>query len=216
MKTRPNNKKRAAALSMPPLALIAVAFFLPTVEACSEMISPAGFVGDEPLAGFWVVPPYLVGAVFLLLTGFILFRRREPSGLQEGVAIAGLVAGFSSLLIQMGSHIYEGLGDTYAIAGLAWMFLAGTVASMALVSALKQRGWHRWDGLLASYAALATSLLPLYVSALAERDLLFGGFIYTASVLAVAVLRVPRVQRLLGPKHRPAPGPYSPAYRARG
>ena len=79
------NARRSLRLSIPPLWLIGVCLFLPTVRACSKMESPASLLVGDKGAFVALLAPYLVAQLLVILTIVALGRgsrraRREPRG----------------------------------------------------------------------------------------------------------------------------------------
>ena len=64
--------RRSVLLSVPPLWLIGVCLFLPTVRACERMETPATLIRGGPILFSGMLSPYLFAAVAAL---FVIHAR---------------------------------------------------------------------------------------------------------------------------------------------
>src|SRR5262245_6326317 len=62
--------RRGARRCVPPLALLAVAFVLPTVRSCMGPVSPLSFglLAPAPAVIMWIWPLFLLAAALALMT----------------------------------------------------------------------------------------------------------------------------------------------------
>src|SRR5437870_2020742 len=78
-----------AAMSVPPLGLIVVCFFLPFASMCDKVERPVKVVAENP-AGFWFLVPWFAAAgVLAAATLASLACGREPGARR---ALVGLYA----------------------------------------------------------------------------------------------------------------------------
>jgi hypothetical protein len=173
---------RAAVASLPSLLAIGAAFFLPFVKGCGQMVSPIGFVAEglhKPGAVLWVAPRFWVAALLAGLTLLALWRRREPGRAAERLAFAGLAASVGALGMDWWPSLAEGRA---AVIWTVALSLATGVAGWLLVSAVRRRGWARWERLIAAHAVLSSPLCGIVFEARSWRSVGAGGYCYVASI----------------------------------
>lgn len=178
---------------MPPLLLIACAFFLPTIRVCNTVESPASLTAEGLV---WIVPWYLCALVLAAVTVVALVKLRAPSragwiagGLAVGscgcVAVAGLVAVAPEFVTN----------DDGAAAMLLLLALPVCVALGGVLAqrARRHRGWPAWTRLLLVYWLMLLPLVVLLAHAALEKSdrtetFGIGAYVVLAGIAALGVV----------------------------
>jgi hypothetical protein len=193
-----NRRSRsAAAMALPPLAVIAITFFLPFVRACSSTPSPAEYIGGEcsALTVAWVAPPFAAAALLALLTALALWHGRAPGRVIWRVALLGLGAcfGAAAICVTIFGRDLHGRGLA-AMMGMAWPVAAIGLGALPLFFARRRGPWTAWVHLLGSFAALASVHCIWVVAEIADGKAATGvgsgGWLYFGSVLALGGVAV--------------------------
>lgn len=155
--------RRAAVASLPSLAAISAAFFLPFVRGCETMVSPASFVAEswgKWAATVWVVPRFAVAALLGALTLVAILRRRAPGRRSEVAAFLALVPSLCAYAINvwlLSEH-----------RGTAVVAIAGVGGAALAAAAIRGSSWVRWERLIAAHAMLSAPLLIVVGDALRD------------------------------------------------
>jgi SAM-dependent methyltransferase len=91
--------RRALKLSVPPLWLIGVCLFLPTVRACEKMESPASLLWGSPPFFSGLLAPYLVAQLLAIVVIVALARGRVTAWATRAVALFVVLSGASAVLL---------------------------------------------------------------------------------------------------------------------
>jgi hypothetical protein len=180
--------RRSLRLSLPPLWLIGVCLFLPTVRACEKMETPAQFLLDDKGFFLALLTPYLVAGAIAVL-GIVALARGEVSR-RISMATAGLVltAGASTVTLALvgldGRHLVE----------LFWSVWSGVAFVGGVIVMLRARRLEPWTRLARLYAAYTIFTLPLaaLLCRIAFDDGLrkigFGAPLFVGAVAALALI----------------------------
>jgi hypothetical protein len=181
--------RRASAWSIPPLLLIVLAFFLPTVKVCTAVESPMALVGDGLV---WVATPYATAAVLIVVTALAL-RRASPPG-RVGVYVASVAIGGCGL-VGVGLLVIVLLDADADLASTIWC--GGTTLALGLGGAFAARArqvghWSRWLLLIATYTCWAAPIGLLLVLIMlepnADRMAVPGAHAYLLALAALALI----------------------------
>lgn len=184
------NARCSLRLSVPPLWLIGVCLFLPTVRACSKMESPATLMrGDH---GFFValLSPYLVAQLLGILAIVALARGRVGRGLGVSSAILTLLAAASTVTLAV-----VGLGERSPhFTERLWSCAAGIAFLGGVLVMWRARRTEPFERLARLHAAYTIFTLPLaaLLCRIAFEDGLhkigYGAPLFLAAEAALAVL----------------------------
>ena len=193
--------RRASAVSVPLLALIAVSFFLPSLQICGP---PSESVADQ-VSGYeegkawwvnifgrvWLISPFLIAAVLLSVTAATLLLRTRPGKWSILVAAGGLLVCLLSVIYFPAATIASLFGPypipiTVSIGGF-WVgsFLSATAAFLLFFRGSRWQGWNRWGHFLGAYTLLIAPHSFWFWDALDECNVLYGGCIYLGAVLGL-------------------------------
>jgi len=140
---------------VPPLWLIGLCLFLPTVRACERLQSPADFlVGDK---GWFIalLTPYVVAQILGILAIVALARGRVGRGIS--VATAGLVLAGGSSAVALSMVGFDGRRFDEAV----WSCLAGAAFVAGVLVMARARHLEPWTRLARLHAAFTIFTLPL-------------------------------------------------------
>ncbi|HEX8954492.1 MAG TPA: hypothetical protein VF945_21705 [Polyangia bacterium] len=159
--------RRSLLRSLPPLWLIGVCLFLPTVRACSKLESPAQLLwGSKPLF-VAMLSPYLVAQLLVIVGVVALARGRVgPLLLRAATALAALAGASAAVLAILGF-------DGRDLAAQLWRVFAGVCLAGGALVLVRARRLEPWTRLDRCYAAYTIFTLPL--GALAARIVVGDG-----------------------------------------
>ena len=191
------NARRSLRLSVPPLWLIGVCLFLPTVRACSKMESPASLLVGDKGAFVALLAPYLVAQFLAILTIVALGRDRVGRGVSIAAAALATAAAASSVMLATVFFHSRSVTESLWSLGSAAAFVAGVVV---MVRARRLEPWARLVRLHAAYA-IFTLPLAAFLCRIAVEDgpgkLGIGAPLFVAAVVALAALHLrPRAASL--------------------
>jgi uncharacterized membrane protein len=147
--------RRALKLSVPPLWLIGVCLFLPTVRACEKMESPASLLWGSPPFFSGLLAPYLVAQLLAIVVIVALARGRVTAWATRAVALFVVLSGASAVLLAV-----SGI-DRPCAAEVLWCLLAALSFVAAIVVMLRARALDPWLRLERFVAAFTLMTLPL-------------------------------------------------------
>jgi hypothetical protein len=174
-----------------PLAVIVIAFFMPTIRVCDDVESALSLALQGAVQLAWIAPPYI--AAGLLVVAIVGAYESVPRG---GATATGFVAvGLSFVSCAMTFIVsLDGARHVQPQTTLLWTWIAVAVAR-AVVSLRKARasaGWARMAALVAAYAALASTHCFFFIDALArnnppdtEPPIGIGATLYLVSMLVL-------------------------------
>ena len=177
--------RRSVIRSLPPLWLIAVCLFLPTVRACTKMESPASLLWESEPFFAALLAPFLVAQLLVILAVVALARGRLSALITRATAVLVLGAGASAGLLA-----FIGLRARNT-SELAWsLFAAGcfVAAAVVMVRAPKLEPWTRLGHFHAAYTIFTLPLACLMSRILVEdgvHKVGVGGFVFLAAVAAL-------------------------------
>ncbi|HEY2746112.1 MAG TPA: hypothetical protein VGL86_15860 [Polyangia bacterium] len=181
--------RRSIRFSVPPLWLIGVCLFLPTVRACEKLESPAQFlVGDK---GWFValLAPYVVAQLVAILAIVALARGFVSRRINIATTLLVLAAGASPVALTL--VCFDG---TPRLIELIWSGLAGVAFLAGAAVMLRARKLEPWARLQRMHAAYTIFTLPLaaLLARIAVEDGLhkigFGAPLFLAAVAALAIV----------------------------
>lgn len=195
--------RRATLLSVIPLAVLSVAFFLPVERG----MSPAMLLRDGNnthwlLAVAFIWPPYCVAGLLAVILAIAAGRSwlRRPGG----NSLRGPIPGADSRWIAtravygcfvsppaLGALLILSPHTTPTITALLWfsVALAALLGALFLIRMRRARGWRRWSFLLAAYAASTCPVMALHVYIVAESQRAAQGIVaYGLAVVALWAL----------------------------
>lgn len=195
--------RRATLLSVIPLAVLSVAFFLPV----EQEMSPAMLLRDgyhrhwlAALAFIW--PPYCVAGLLAVLLAIAAGRSwlRRPGG----KSLRGPIPGADSRWIAtravygcflsapaLGLLLILTRDSSSGAASYLWIpvVLAAILGALFLIRMRRARGWRRWSFLLAAYAAATCPVTALHVFIVAESQRAAQGIVaYGLAIVALWAL----------------------------
>lgn len=188
--------RRSVLLSVPPLWLIGVCLFLPTVRSCERMESPAMLVRGGPLFFSGFCSPYLFAELLAVLAIVALAGQRVTPRLQRATLAAVVLSSASAVILAaMGMRAVVSAGER------VWsLFAAGCViaAFTTLWRARRDDQWSRFAASLRAYVVLAlpmtTHLARIGIEDGAHR-LGWGAYVYFVAAAALCVIHVRRLVR---------------------
>jgi hypothetical protein len=191
--------RRSLMRSLPPLWLIGVCLFLPTVRACEKMESPASLLwGSKPFFAA-LLAPYLVAQLLVVIAVVALARGRVGKLVTGATAALVVAAGASAVVLTLTG--FEHSNGTEQ----AWScFAAGCfVAGVAVM--IRARSFEPWNRLAHFYAAYTIFTLP--VASLLARILVgdgihkvgFGAFLFLGAVAALVGVHARTLARARDP-----------------
>ena len=182
--------RRSLKVSLPPLWLIGLCLFLPTVRACEKLESPAQLMwGEKPLL-VAMLSPYLVAQLLVILAVVALARGRVGPLVARGTAALAVVAAASAAVLAI-------LGiDGHDLTAHLWRVFAGVCLVAGAVVLVRARRLEPWTRLFRDHAAYAIFTLPM--AALLARIVVedgphrvgVGAWAFLAAYLALAVVHV--------------------------
>jgi hypothetical protein len=156
--TRPDRPRHriASQASLVPLLVMVAGAFLPTARSCSRMEVPVETFGAEPGMFAMFGPPYVVAALFAVITIVAMVRGFAPR--RRGRMVAAIATGLCGLvsfgIIAAGVSRLPVNGG-----GLALLTLLGggvtVVGWIAFAAGIRSEGWRSWARLLAAFASFA-------------------------------------------------------------
>jgi hypothetical protein len=186
--------RRTAAYSAVPLAVMALAFVLPTVQACHDDPTQSALdvaLEDGARKAPWVAPPYLAALVLAVVTIVALRRRRSP-GKAWAYLSAGLLATgvATSLTVPWQMAVEATEAQASVVLPILAMVGAAGLCAVWIVRALRKGGWARWSGLLGAHALLAAPLGILLGMLAGGDELRVGAYVYVGALSALVTIRV--------------------------
>lgn len=174
---------------MPPLWLIGVCFFLPTVRACEKMESPASLLWGSPPFFTGLLAPYLVSTLLAVVVIVALARGHVSAWATRAAALLVVLSGASAVLLAV-----VGI-DRPRLSELPWCLLAGASFIAAIVVMLRARALEPWLRLSRFVAAHTLMTLPLatFLARIVVGDGVhrvgIGAFAFLAAFAALAVVQ---------------------------
>ena len=173
--------------AVPPLALIATVFFLPTFRRCNEFgfERPLDYV-DGGGSALWIVPVFGGAALMALLSTRALVRHEVSRGARRLALVAiGLIA-----LSEAGAGLVMASDGAWGVALAAAAVV--TAAGWVVRRGRGQPPWRIWEQLLCAFALLAagagpTAFLVHTAATDGVDDFAIGAYVY---LLAIATLLV--------------------------
>jgi hypothetical protein len=181
--------RRSLALSVPPLWLIGVCLFLPTVRACEKLESPASLLWGSPPFFTGLLAPYLVAQLLAIVVIVALSRGRVTRLATGAAAVLVALSGASSVLLAV-----SGI-DGHRPAEAAWCVGAGAAFAAAFAVMLRARTLEPWTRLCRFVLAYTIFTLPLatFLARIVVSDGVhrvgIGAFAFLAAVAALALVQ---------------------------
>ncbi len=182
--------RRSIRFSVPPLWLIGVCLFLPTVRACSKLESPAQLLVDDKPWFTALLAPYLVAQLIAILAVVALARGLVSRRITIATALATLAAGSSAVMLTIiGFDEHPHLEDQIfsVLAGIA--FVAGVAV---MLRARRLEPWTRLSRLHTAYTIFTLPLAALLARIAIEDGLHkmgFGAPLFLGAVAALAIVQ---------------------------
>ncbi len=180
--------RRWTKLSLPPLWLIGLCLFLPTVRACEKLESPAQLLwGSKPLF-VALLAPYLVAAPLVVVGVIALGRARvtPPLG-RAAIALAVGAAASAAVLAALGLDGRDFVAQLWR----AFAALALVAGAVVLVRARRLEPWARFGRTYAAYTIFTlpmAALLARIVVADGPQRCGVGAFVFLAAFAALVVV----------------------------
>ena len=192
--------RQSAQRCIPPLALLAVVFVLPTIRACERTMSPLDLGLNDAWSAFAAWPVFAIAAGLAWLT--LLQPREHPlSEPIRGVLAAPVLTWLACILpafVLADEWRVRAPSVQARIVAAAALLIALPLSVVAFVRALRAAGWRRWRHALTSFAAAAWLTYPAqiifaYAFDRAERpDLRWGAYVFAAAMVWLSVAAVRR------------------------
>ena len=193
------NPRRTLRLSVPPLWLIGLCLFLPTVRACERMESPAEFLAGDKGWFIALLMPYVVAQGLAILAIVALARGRIGRGVSAATAALVLAAGASSVALAMVGLDGHRLDEELWSGGAGAAFVAGAIV---MLRARRLEPWARLARLHAAFTIFTLPLATLLVR-IAIGDGLhkigIGAPLFVAAVAALVVVHARALARAPDP-----------------
>lgn len=179
--------RRSLKFSLPPLWLIGLCLFLPTVHGCHALESPAQLMWGAPLPLVAMLSPYLVAQLLVIVAVVALGRGRVgPLVTRATAALAGAAATSAAMLAFVGF-------DGHDLTALLWRVFAGVCLAGGVALLVRARRLEPWARLVRYHAAYSIFTLPM--AALLLRIVVedgphrvgVGAWVFLAAFLALAV-----------------------------
>ena len=181
--------RRSVLLSVPPLWLIGVCLFLPTVRACERMESPATLIQGGPWPFLALLSPYVVAELLAVLAIVALARNRLTPLITRATTALVVAAASSSIWVIVVAYF-----DRRHPRELAWgLFAVGCVAAAGVICwrARRQEAWTRQARLLTAYTLFTLPLGTMLVRMGIEDGLHrlgYGAYGFLAALVALVVI----------------------------
>jgi len=196
---RDDRDRRGARRCVPPLALLALVFVLPTLRACDRNMSPLQLGLRFAPTAFMTWPLFAAAAGLAWLT---LLQPRLRGPLSEpvrGVLAAPILTWLSCILpaFVLVDEWAQARAPERIVAVVA-LLVALPLSIVAFVRALRTANWKRWRYALASFAAAAWLTYPAqvifgYLFDPVERpDLRWGAYVFAMAMLWLSVVAARR------------------------
>lgn len=182
--------RRSLKFSLPPLWLIGLCVFLPTVHGCQTLQSPAQLMWGAPLPLIAMLSPYLVAQLLVIVAVVALGRGRVgPLATRATAALAGAAATSAAMLAFVGF-------DGHDLTAQLWRLFAGVCLAAGVAVLVRARRLEPWTRLTRYHAAYALFTLPM--AALLARIVVedgphrvgVGAWAFLAAFVALAVVQV--------------------------
>ena len=187
--------RRSLKFSLPPVWLIGVCLFLPTVRACEKLESPAQLLWGAKPAFVALLSPYLVAPLLLILGVVALGRGRVAPLLARVTAVVAGIAGSSAaMLTWLGFDGHD--AATELLRGFAGACLAG--GAIVMVRARRHEPWTRLVRLHAAYTIFTLPLAAFLARILVgdgPRGVGVGAWCLSAAVAALVVVHASALGR---------------------
>jgi len=182
--------RRSLKFSLPPLWLIGLCVFLPTVRGCQTLQSPAQLMWGAPLPLIAMLSPYLVAQLLVIVAVVALGRGHAgPLVTRATAALAGVAATSAAVLAILGF-------DGHDLAALLWRVFAGVCLVGGVAVLGRARRLEPWTRLVRYHAAYAIFTLPMAALLLrivvedGPRRVGVGAWAFLAAFLALAVVHI--------------------------
>lgn len=182
--------RRAALWSVPPLWLIGVCLFLPTVRSCDHMESPAQLVRGQPLFMSGMLSPFLLAELLAVVVIVALARRHVGKWLGRAALSVGLLALASPAILAVCDlatrHLDEQAWGLFAVGNFA-------VAAWVLWRARAASGFDRLALVVGAFTAATVPLATLLARILVEdgrRNVGVGGWCFLAATAALVAIQL--------------------------
>lgn len=182
--------RRSLKFSLPSLWLIGLCVFLPTVQGCHSLQSPAQLMWGAPLPLLALLSPFVVAQLLVIVAVVALGRGRVgPLHMRATVALAAVAASSAAMLAFIGF-------DGHDLTAHLWRLFAGAclVAGVAvLVRARRREPWTRLSRCHTAYALFTLPMAALLVRIVVEdgpHRVGVGAWAFLAAFVALAVVQV--------------------------
>lgn len=192
---RADRARRGARRCVPPLALLAIVFVLPTIRACGRDASALDLGLKNAPTAFMAWPLFAIAAGLAWLT---LVRPPEhpfsepPRGALVAPVLTWLSCLFPAIAILQEWGARPPSVQARIVAAFA-LFVALPISIIAFARGLRAAGWTRWRHAITSFAAAAWLTYPAqiifaWVTDRAERpDLRWGAYVFVAAMVWLSV-----------------------------
>jgi hypothetical protein len=188
--------RRAALLSAPPLWLIGVCLFLPTVRSCDHLVSPAQLLRNDPLLMSGLLSPFLVAEALAIVVIVCLVRGHLGKWLRRAAA-ALVVLSLSSpalMLLALVVQISHGSASEHLTSDVCAVLAvyAALVGGLAFLwRARRVDGFDRLVKLLAAFTVTtlpSAGLLTLELVEGGPKQVGIGGWGFLGATCALVVI----------------------------
>ena len=183
--------RRSVLLSVPPLWLIGVCLFLPTVRACERMETPASLIRGGPVLFSGMLAPYLFAELLAILCIVALARHRLTPFLRRATLAAVALSGASACVLTYMSFFPE---SNHTEQQWGVFDLACIAAAVAAVWRARRAGeWTRQARALVAFTFL-TLQMAVFLARIGitdgPRHLGYGAWPLFAAVVALCAIHV--------------------------
>jgi hypothetical protein len=183
--TTTGKAKRVSLVSLPPLAVLFLTFFLPfcqdsTLREPSRPLVPFAYGLEHAgeLRSIASLPVFVLPLVLIAVVALALLRRGEPRSGEALLATVCLLLMPVAELAEIGSRLVRSPSDYPTL----MFFVPALVGLYLLRTSRKADGWDRWRRITTAYLAFALSAPSTSDAIIWNHSLLIGGHLYLLSL----------------------------------